>query len=153
CATPSSRSAAVVASSWPTAARCRTTSPTTSCGWAARSWTGCRSRRGRSAGRPYNRSVDAPVERSVDELIAEAEEAAAGRIPAGQFVASLDWSLPRISQRGGDYAAQSTLMIADGLDRLGASGADLTPTAARALAAAAAVAAREGHSPESVGKV
>jgi hypothetical protein len=97
--------------------------------------------------------VEGPVERSVEELIAEAEGAAVGRISAGQFVASLDWSLPRIAQRGGEYAPQSTLMIADALDRLGASGADLSPTAARALAAAAAVAAREGHDPESVGKV
>jgi hypothetical protein len=97
--------------------------------------------------------VDGPVERSIEELIAEAEEAATGRIPASQFVASLDWSLPRISQRCGDYAAQSTLMIADALDRLGVGRADLTPTAARALGAAAAVAGREGHRPEAVGKV
>jgi len=68
-------------------------------------------------------------------------------------VASLDWSLPRISQRGGDYAPQCTLLIADALDRLGASGADLTQTGARALGAAAAVAGREGHQPEAVAKV
>jgi hypothetical protein len=97
--------------------------------------------------------VDAPVERSVDELVAEAEEVAAGRVPAAQFVASLDWSLPRISQGGGAYAAQCTLMIADALDRLAASGSDLTPAAARSLAAAAAAAGREGDRPEAVATV
>jgi hypothetical protein len=97
--------------------------------------------------------VEGPVERSIEELIAEAEEVAAGRLAVGQFVASLDWSLPRISQQGGDFAPQATLMIADALDQLGASGAELTPGAVRALGAAAAVAGREGHQPESVARV
>jgi F0F1-type ATP synthase assembly protein I len=97
--------------------------------------------------------VDETEARSVDELIAEAEAVANERVPLGQFVASLDWSLPGIARSGGAYASQSTGLIQDVLDGAGMRGGSFDAAAVRALASAAAVAAREGDRPESVATV
>ncbi|HEY3082120.1 MAG TPA: AtpZ/AtpI family protein [Chloroflexota bacterium] len=97
--------------------------------------------------------MDRRAERSVDDLAREAEQVASGELSQGEFAADLDWALPSISRHGGDYAAQVVSMITDATDELALGRAELTPLAARALAASAALAARAGNRPETVASV
>jgi hypothetical protein len=89
-------------------------------------------------------------ERSAEELMREADAVASGELTPGEFAADLDWALPSISRDGGPYASQIVSMITDATDELALGRAELTPDAARSLAAAALLAARQGERPESV---
>ncbi|HEV8638192.1 MAG TPA: AtpZ/AtpI family protein [Chloroflexota bacterium] len=97
--------------------------------------------------------MDGRAERSVDDLLREADEVASGDLAPAAFAADLDWALPAISRAGGEYAPQVVAMIGDATDELAVGRAELTPEAARALAASAALAAREGARPETVATV
>jgi hypothetical protein len=96
--------------------------------------------------------VEGRAERSVDDLLREAEQVASGDIAAGEFAANLDWALPGIAKAGGEYAPHIVSMITDATDELAVGRGELNPEAARALAAAAELAARRGQQAESVAK-
>ena len=96
--------------------------------------------------------MEGRAERSVDELLREAEQVASGDLTPGEFAADLDWALPGIARAGGEYAPHIVSMITDATDELAVGRGDLTPAGARALAAAAELAARRGDQAESVAK-
>jgi hypothetical protein len=96
--------------------------------------------------------VEGRADRSIDDLLREAEEVAAGDLSVGEFAADLDWALPGIARSGGEYAPHIVSMVTDATDELAVGRADFSPEAARALAAAAALAARRGDQSESVAK-
>lgn len=93
------------------------------------------------------------VERSAEALVDEAEAVAAGRVPAAEFIASLDWSLPSLIRGAGGYAPQAGTLIQGALDRLAAGEATIDERGVRALAGATTVLAREPDDPASVGRV
>jgi hypothetical protein len=97
--------------------------------------------------------MDSRAERSVDDLLREADQVASGELTPGEFAADLDWALPAIARQRDEYGSQIVSMITDATDELALGRAELTPEAARALAASAALAAREGHRPETIASV
>jgi hypothetical protein len=96
--------------------------------------------------------VEGRAERSVDDLLREADQVASGDLSPAEFAADLDWALPGIARAGGEYAPHIVSMITDATDELAVGRGDLTPEAARALAAAAELAARRADDPGSVAR-